>query len=89
MDLGLTGKAAIVTGASRGIGKAIALALAREGCDVMAAAPSGGLLQELAAAGRDSKGRIVSLPSPICATPTASPAPQRRRSRLSGAWIFW
>ena len=59
MDLGLTGKAAIVTGASRGIGKAIALALAREGCDVMAAARSGELLQELAAAGRDSKGRVV------------------------------
>jgi 3-oxoacyl-[acyl-carrier protein] reductase len=34
MDLGLTGKTAIVTGGSKGIGAAIALALAREGCDV-------------------------------------------------------
>jgi 3-oxoacyl-[acyl-carrier protein] reductase len=34
MELGLTGKAAIVGGSSRGIGKAIALALAQEGCDV-------------------------------------------------------
>jgi len=50
MDLGLSGKAAIVTGASRGIGRAIALELAREGCDVLAAARSGQLLQELAAA---------------------------------------
>jgi len=34
VDLGLRGKAAIVTGASRGIGRAIALGLAEEGCDV-------------------------------------------------------
>jgi 3-oxoacyl-[acyl-carrier protein] reductase len=34
MDLGLEGKSAIVTGGSIGIGTAIALTLAREGCDV-------------------------------------------------------
>lgn len=36
----LTGRVAIVTGASRGIGRAIALGLAREGCDVVIAAKS-------------------------------------------------
>jgi 3-oxoacyl-[acyl-carrier protein] reductase len=34
MDLGLEGRSAIVTGGSLGIGTSVALALAREGCDV-------------------------------------------------------
>jgi len=48
MDLQLAGKRAIVTGASRGIGKAIALALAQEGVDVVTARNLGPLIEAAA-----------------------------------------
>ncbi len=48
MDLGLTGKACLVAGASRGIGRAIALALAGEGAHVSAVARGADDLAQLA-----------------------------------------
>lgn len=48
MDLQLAGKVAIVTGASKGIGRAIAGALAAEGMKLVLAARSSDLLQEVA-----------------------------------------
>ena len=48
MDLGFKGRVAIVTGASRGIGKAIALALAAEGAETVLAAQKKRELDETA-----------------------------------------
>src|SRR5919202_974952 len=59
MDLDLKGKAAIVTGGSRGIGKAIARALADEGVDVAIVARSAEALQQTAAELAEATGRTV------------------------------
>jgi NAD(P)-dependent dehydrogenase (short-subunit alcohol dehydrogenase family) len=69
LDLHLEGKKAIVSGGSRGIGKAIALQLAREGCDVAIGARSTGPLQDTvreirAATGRDIRGFSVNTLDP-------------------------
>ena len=52
MDLGLADRACIVTGASRGIGRATALALAREGAELLLVARGAAKLEEAAAAAR-------------------------------------
>ena len=49
MDLGLDGKGCAITGASRGIGRELAVRLCREGASVLLVARSAALLDEVAA----------------------------------------
>jgi 3-oxoacyl-[acyl-carrier protein] reductase len=66
MDLQLTGKTALVTGGSEGIGKGIALALATEGVDVAICARRKGPLETTAAEIAKATGRkIVAIPADL------------------------
>ncbi|HXU61919.1 MAG TPA: SDR family oxidoreductase [Polyangia bacterium] len=71
MDLGLSGKVALVTGASRGIGRAIALGLAAEGCRVVLCArgrealdAAVGEARQRAGAGGDAAGVAADVATP-------------------------
>ena len=59
MNLELSGKVAIVTGSSRGIGRAIALALAGEGCRVVLCARNAEMLDDAVAEARRRGGEAT------------------------------
>lgn len=66
MDLKLSGKTALVTGGSEGIGKAIALGLAREGVDIAICARRADLLEATAKEIAAETGRkIIAIPADL------------------------
>jgi 3-oxoacyl-[acyl-carrier protein] reductase len=68
MDLGLSGRAALVTGGSQGIGREIALVLASEGADIAICARRADRLEETAAEIRALGRRAVAVAADV-ATP--------------------
>jgi NAD(P)-dependent dehydrogenase (short-subunit alcohol dehydrogenase family) len=89
MDLGLGGKRAIVTGGSKGIGKAIALELAREGADVAIVART---REDLESAAREieaeTKRRVVPLVTDVTNKAEVDRMVAEAAERLGGLHIL-
>ena len=63
MDMGLKGKVALITGGSRGLGRAIALGLAREGCNVVVSARGEEALDQAVAELREAGVDVLGVPA--------------------------
>lgn len=89
MDLQLNGKTAIVTGGSRGIGKAIARALAAEGVDVAIVARNAGTLEDAAKELASATGhRVVPIAADTSDTAAVDAMVARAARELAGIDIL-
>ncbi len=91
MDMGIAGRRALLTGASRGMGRACANALAREGCEITMVARRADVLETAAAEIRAETGAIVHIVVADITTPggraealAACPAPDILLNNAAG-----
>lgn len=85
MELGLTGRVAVVTGASQGIGREIALGLAREGAQLVVCARTTGRLEQAAAEMAAVGAEVEAVPADVTTnegTGTVVEAAERRFGRV-------
>jgi NAD(P)-dependent dehydrogenase (short-subunit alcohol dehydrogenase family) len=82
MDLGIAGKVALVIGGGRGIGRAAAVALAREGADVAVLARTGAELEETAGQVRALGRRSLALPADVTDVKAVEAALARVRAEI-------
>ena len=88
MDLGLKDNVAIVTGASRGIGKGIALSLAREGCHVAICARGAEDLEAAADEIREHDVEVLALPMDVTEPAEAKRLVKETVDQLGGVNLY-
>jgi NAD(P)-dependent dehydrogenase (short-subunit alcohol dehydrogenase family) len=89
MDLGLHGKHAVVTGGSKGIGKAIALELAREGADVAIVSRTRADLEKAATEiASETKRRVLALAADVTNKAAVDGVIAEAAERLGGLHIL-
>lgn len=88
MDLGLKGKKAIVTGGTRGIGRAIADLLVAEGCDIGICARNGEQVAEAVSAFRRSGAKAFGSPVDVADGPALKTFIETTATSLDGLDIF-
>ena len=89
MNLGLKGRAAAITGASKGIGKAIARGLASEGVDVVLMARGKELLEHTADQIRKETGvRVLAIPTDITSGEALKAAASTAASQIGTVHIL-
>ncbi len=86
MDLHLTGKRILITGGSKGIGRASAMALAAEGCDIVLVARDPAVLAQTAEAVRSRhQVRVETIPADLSLSSDIEPGRRGgRRDRRAG-----
>jgi 3-oxoacyl-[acyl-carrier protein] reductase len=89
MDLGLKGKRALVTAASRGLGRASALALAAEGANVAVAGRNPKLLSDLVRELKDAgAGAAIAIPMDLTEQATLASGVEQVAQAFGGIDIF-